>query len=87
MKNKGRLFYLACAYFNQHSIKSESQKDGRIQIELNKSVKGFWDSRMFQFLAIGINRKSLVVFFLYYILSLFPVSTLFLEAFCLQFRN
>jgi len=58
MKNNGRLFYLASAYFNQHSIKTESQKDGRIQLKLNKSVKDFWDSIMFQFLAICSNRKS-----------------------------
>jgi hypothetical protein len=63
MKNEARLFGLAVAGFNRYSIKSESQKDGRIQLELNKSVKDFWDSIMFGFLAIGSNRKSLVTFF------------------------
>jgi len=33
-ENKARLFSLARAGFNRHSIKSESRKDSRVQLEV-----------------------------------------------------
>jgi hypothetical protein len=38
---------LAIANFKRHSIKSESRKDSRIQLEFNKSMKGFRGFRLY----------------------------------------
>lgn len=58
MENEARLFCLAVTGFNRHSIKSEGLKDAMVQLEINKSVKGFQGfkamSRIHKFFCVSI---------------------------------